>query len=114
MGMIERHIDFVVFSAIFRESDFWNDKYETCPSPAFYKRGYKGSAGERFFFGNNKSQKAMVVWSGETLALFRDDGKQDCDMLAWALSKNGSFTRLDLAVTDYISEDFLSVDDVKV
>jgi DNA relaxase NicK len=110
---IERHIDFAVFSALLEESKFWTEDYKPISAPAFYKRGYEGKHGEKYFFGNTQTNKAMVVWGGHCLEIFRDNGKHDTDMLAYALKIGGKFTRLDLAVTDYICEDFLLVDDVR-
>jgi len=113
MNEIERHIDFVVCSCAFDEQSFWTENYKPIRAVSFYKRGYEDRFGMRYFFGNNKSPKAMVVASGETLINLRDAGRQDPDVLAWLLGKKAIFTRLDLAVTDYIGSDFLSVGDVQ-
>lgn len=112
--MIERHIDYLSFSQSFQESSFWTEKYKPCAAPAFYKRGYEDALGARFFFGNHKSNKAYVVLAGGALELYRDNGRHDPDILAWALGGDGRVGRLDLAVTDFIEDDFVTVDDVRL
>ena len=109
--MIERHIDYLQFSALFSEQIIIQKGYENVPAPRFYKRGYRDNLGNRFYFGNPNSNKALVVCSGEALQNMRSSEKQDFEILVWAFEAGGIVSRIDLAVTEWIENDFVSMND---
>lgn len=111
--MIERHIDYLQFSALLSEADAQSVAVEAVPAPKFYKRGYRDASGFRYYYGNPNSKKAMIIASGETLWKARIEGKGDEFVLNWALAGDGTITRLDLAVTEYISESLILVEDIQ-
>ena len=111
--MIERHIDYLQFSALFSEQIIIEKRWESVPSPRFYQRGYKDEWGFRYYFGNPNSKKCLVVGSGSALEFLRDNGRLDAQILQWALESDAVFSRLDLAITDYIEDEFVTVGDVQ-
>jgi DNA relaxase NicK len=111
--MIERFIDYLQFSANFREINAIENKYKPIRPVAFYERGYLGEFGIRYYFGNPNSSKALCILSGETLAVFRDKGYQDATILEWAFEYGAKVSRLDLAVTEWIGETLFTVADVE-
>lgn len=111
--MIERFVDYLQFSATFSEHRIREKGYEEVPAPRFYKRGYKDEWGFRFYFGNPNTNKALVVGAGSAMALLRDTGKTDAEIISWALGVNAVFSRVDLAVTEWIEDTLVTVDEVE-
>jgi len=111
--MIERYMDYLQFSALFVEQIMIEKKWEVVPAPRFYKRGYKDAWGFRYYFGNPNTGKCLVVGAGQALALLRDSGKTDAEILQYAIEQEAVFSRIDLSVTEWISENFVTVDDVE-
>lgn len=111
--MIERYIDYLQFSALFVEQILIEKKWETVPPPRFYKRGYKDAWGFRYYFGNPNTRKCLVVGAGSALALLRDSGKSDQQILNYAIENEAVFSRIDLSVTEWIEDTLVSVDDVE-
>lgn len=111
--MIERHLDYATYSVLLSEHSMIENGLRSVPAPRFYKRGYEGANGIRYFFGNPNSKKALVVISGTAFVSMRDAGDDDKSILAKAIEKGGKFSRLDLAITDYIEDDFITVGDVQ-
>lgn len=111
--MIERFIDYLQFSANFREINAIENKYKPIRPVAFYERGYLGEFGIRYYFGNPNSKKALCILSGETLAVFRDKGHIDATILEWAFEYDAKVSRLDLAVTEWVGETLFTVGDVE-
>lgn len=111
--MIERNIDYLAFSAPSSQANFAGIEYKIIPPVAFYKVGYQAENGIRYYFGNHKNPSlAHVVLSGKTLEYLRQTGYNDQGILEFALSQDGKISRLDLAVTKYIDEWFVTVSDV--
>lgn len=111
--MIERNIDYLQMNTLLRESDFYNPDIKPIPPVKFYKRGYCDGLGVRFYFGNPNSKRALVVVSGGSLEAIRGRGVSDGDILERYLNLGAILTRIDLAITDYIENDFCTVDMVK-
>lgn len=111
--MIERHIDYLQFSLKLSEKSLLDIAPKIIQPVRFYKRGYEDLDSVRFYFGNPNSDKALVVVSGEPLARMRSTDLTDAQILDRWLSRGANFTRVDLAVTDYIEDDFCTVQDVK-
>lgn len=111
--MIERHLDYATYSAIISEHSLIENGLQSVPPPRFYKRGYEDGWGRRYFFGNPNSKKALIVISGTAFVSMRDDGNDDKSILAKAIESGATFSRLDLAITDYIEDDFITVGDVQ-
>lgn len=110
--MIERYIDYMQFTANFNEWEFSPDEYETIRGLPYYPRGYKDASGTRFNFGENKGANCFVVLAGEQMEYFRASHAGDMGCLAWAIENGAKFSRLDLAVTEYIEDDLFTVRDV--
>jgi hypothetical protein len=115
MSMIERFIDYIQFSANLNERACIEKQYTPVPPLAWYKRGYRSEWGFRLYFGNVKAPNlAFVVASGEVLRNLRDSGQSDAEILRWGLQVGAKFTRIDLAVTEYIESDpIILVEDVE-
>lgn len=111
--MIERNIDYLQASVLLQESVVIMKGFKPLPPVKFYKRGYLHSMGFRLYFGNPNSKKAMVVASGETMQSLRNDGKLDAEILDWLLSQDAEISRMDLAVTEYIEDELLTLEDVE-
>lgn len=99
--MIERHIDYLQFSAIISEQICIQNKFIEIPAPRFYRRGYLDEHGYRLYFGNPNSTKALIVASGQCLENMRSQGWEDWQIAELALKNDGTVTRLDLAVTEW-------------
>jgi len=69
--------------------------------------------GFRVYFGNPNSKLAQLVAAGDCLGSLRNDYYLDAEILDWVLSKDAKVSRLDLAVTDWIDTEFLSLGDVE-
>lgn len=111
--MIERFIDYMQFSARFNERICIEKNYSIVPPVAWYKRGYRNDWGFRLYFGNVKAPNlAFVVASGDTIQNLRNTGKTDAEIISWALEVDAKFTRIDLAVTEWIDESLVTVEDV--
>lgn len=110
--MIERFVDYLAFSALLSEAECSEKKYEIVPPIQFYRRGYRDPLGFRIYFGNPNSKKALVVASGQTMENLRAMGKLDAEIIQWSLEIDAQVSRLDLAVTYWVDEDFLELDDV--
>lgn len=111
--MIERHIDYLAFSAFLSELSLSEQDFQSVPAPRFYKRGYVDAHGWRYYFGNPNSKKALIVGSAAALHNARISGKTDEEILSWALDGGGVVSRLDLAVTEWIESELVTVDEVK-
>lgn len=111
--MIERNVDYLQMNVHLREQDFYNTEMTPIPSINFYKRGFSDGLGVRYYFGNTNSERALVVVSGGSLETIRGRGVSDRDILERYLNLGAIFTRIDLAVTDFIEDDFCTVDMVK-
>lgn len=111
--MIERYIDYMQFSALINEQDCIEGKYDIVFPIQFYSRGYRHPLGWRIYFGNPNSKKSLVIVSGEACQNMRDGDLYDSEIIQHALSLGGNFTRLDLAVTEWIEEELVLVRDVE-
>jgi len=111
--MIERHIDYLQMTVPIAEKTLQNDAYEAIAPIKFYKRGYRSTNSVRYYFGNPNSNKCSVLCSGFALMFEREMFKNDAAMLDYWLSRNAKISRIDLAVTDWIDTDFVTVSDVK-
>lgn len=112
--MIERHIDYLQFSARFSEIMAIEKQYQLIPAPRFYKRGYQSPDGIRYYFGNPNSAKALVICSGAVLQNFRAGGKLDAEILQWAFEYDAVVSRLDLAVTEWVDSTLFTLEDVEL
>lgn len=111
--MIERNVDYLQMNVHIPERYLMRDGVIPVPCVRFYKRGYMDEIGVRYFYGNPKSEKALIVLSGQALEAARGRGMTDLDIIERYIRMGARCTRLDIAVTDYIEDDFVSVDDVK-
>lgn len=111
--MIERNMDYLQFSAFFSEAVMVEKDYERVQAPRFYKRGYRDATGIRYYFGNPNSKKTLVVVAGQALDLMRSRGSLDAEILQWALDGGAEFSRLDLAVTEWVEETLVTMEDIK-
>lgn len=111
--MIERAIDYIQAALSLSESTIIMKGFKPLPPVRFYKRGYQHPNGFRLYFGNPNSPKAMAIASGETMQSLRNDEKLDAEIVDWILSAGGEISRLDLAVTEFIEEDLIQLEDVR-
>lgn len=111
--MIERAIDYLQAALCLSESAVIMKGYKPIPPVRFYKRGYLHENGFRLYFGNPNSSKAMAVASGETMQSLRNDEKLDAEIIDWVFSVGGEISRLDLAVTEFIEDELVTLEDVE-
>jgi DNA relaxase NicK len=111
--MIERAIDYLQASLLLSESTIIMKGFKPLPAIRFYKRGYQHPNGFRLYFGNPNSHKAVAIAAGDALQSLRNDGKMDAEILDWVLSAGGEVSRIDLAVTEFIEEELLTLEDVE-
>lgn len=100
--MHEIHLDYLQASITYREDTCRELLHKEVPTTKFYKRGYQDELGVRRYFGNPKSEKALVVYSGVALHNRRVVGWDDRTTVNDILTKGGKITRIDWAITDYI------------
>lgn len=110
--MIERAVDYLQASSLMAESAMIMKGFKPLPPVRFYKRGYQHPNGFRFYFGNPNSNKAMLIASGEVMQSLRNDRMADAEILGWVLDIGGEISRLDLAVTEFIEDEIVTVEDV--
>lgn len=111
--MIERAVDYLQASSLMAESAMIMKGFKPLPPVRFYKRGYQHPNGFRFYFGNPNSNKAMMIASGEVMQSLRNDQKLDAEILGWVLGIGGEISRLDLAVTEFIEDELVTLEDVE-
>lgn len=111
--MIERHLDYLQFSATIPESKCTENGYSDVVPTRFYKRGYRDEYGSRLYYGNPNSSKALVVMSGQALENMRGHGYEDAAIIELGLKHNGEFSRLDIAVTEWVEDTLIQLEDVK-
>lgn len=113
--MIERNIDYIQFSALFSEKKIIEKQFDSIPPTKFYKRGYRDQFGTRYYFGNSnpKVKSALVVMAGAALDAMRDAERHDYETLQWIYEVGGKVTRLDLAVTEWVETNLITVQDVE-
>lgn len=111
--MIERSVDYLQMNVHLPETYLLRDGVRPVPAIKFYKRGFVDEIGVRYYYGNPKSPKALIVLPGQALEAARGRGISDADILDRYLTMGAKCTRIDLAVTDYIEDDLCTVEDVK-
>lgn len=104
--MHEIYIDYLQYSIQYREQACIERQEKRINGFSFYSHGYEDEIGTRRYFGNKKSNKALVILSGRALHNQRVVGWSERDMINSILAKGANITRLDIAITDYI-DDFL-------
>lgn len=110
--MIERHIDYIQFSASISEQICLEYQYEIVSPMRFYSRGYRDEYGYRLYYGNPNSKKAFVVASGDALLRKRSLGFSDSNLFDEIFRRDGNITRLDIAVTEFVEDELFTVEDV--
>lgn len=111
--MIERHVDYLQMNVHLQEADFLDNRAEFVLPVRFYKRGYRDAHGVRYYFGNPNSSKALVIMGGDALHSIRAKNVTDAEIIERYMGWDARCSRIDLAVTDYIEDDFCTVSDVK-
>lgn len=111
--MIERYVDYFVCSLNFPETICRDNGYKLALPVAFYKRGYIDEMGVRYYYGNPNSKKALAVLSGQTMDNFRASGNSDSAIIDAFLSKGARCSRLDLAITEWVEDTLITLDDVE-
>lgn len=111
--MIERFIDYLQVSINYPQQACREQDWKIIPPVKFYKIGYEDENKARYYFGNPNSSKALVILSGSVLQSFRDAHNDDASIIGSFLSKGGKCTRLDIAITEYIETELITLDDVE-
>jgi len=111
--MIERHLDYLQFSSIISEITCIQNEYSMVTPLKFYKRGYRDEFGSRLYFGNPNSPKALVVMSGQALEAMRGNGFSDQEIIDLGLRHDAQYTRVDLAVTEWVEHDLVQLEDIQ-
>jgi DNA relaxase NicK len=111
--MIERFVDYFAASLPYPETYCRDDGYKAVSPIPFYKRGYRDENGIRYYYGNPNSKKALAVLSGETMGYLRAAGHEDAAIIGIFLKRGARCSRIDLAVTEWIEDDLLTLDTVE-
>lgn len=111
--MIERYTDYISFSKFINENELLDQEPTPIPPVQFYKRGYRDAMGTAVYYGNPKSKKAYCVISGQSMQFRRDNGIRDAETLEMELNDGAIFNRIDLAVTEYIETELVTLWDVQ-
>lgn len=111
--MIERHMDYFAASLVFPESVCRDNQYKVVNTIAFYKRGYQDETGVRYYYGNPNSKKCLAVISGQTCDALRGMGNTDAQIVDAFLTRGAKCSRLDLAVTEWVENDLVTLEDVE-
>lgn len=110
--MIEKYVDYLQYSGFVSEQPLLERGEKKLSGIGFYNRGYEDVLGRKYFFGNPKSKKALVIQTGRSLHNMRVVGYKDRDMIAGVIEKGGNITRLDMAITEYIEDELITTDDI--
>jgi DNA relaxase NicK len=114
---IERFIDYMQFSSPkLSAMSCIEAQYTPINAIKNYNVGYRTPVGIRVYFSSNPKNTPLVIASGETLQNLRDYGQTDKQLIIWALEIGGKFSRLDLAVTESVTEtepEIFTMEDVK-
>jgi len=111
--MIERHMDYFAASLNFPEIACRESGYKLVNPIAFYKRGWVDENGVRYYYGNPNSKKALAVLSGQCLETLRALENTDAQIIDAFLSRGARCSRLDLAVTEWVENDLVTLEDVE-
>ena len=111
--MIERAVDYLQASSLLSESKVIMKGFKPLPPVRFYKRGYQHPNGFRLYFGNPNSNKAMMIAASDALQSLRNDQHLDAEIIDWVLTDGGEISRIDLAVTEFIEDDLVTLEDIK-
>lgn len=109
----EKHLDYIQASFLVSEDDMRDRKLKAVAPVAFYKRGYIDPDGTRYYFGNPKSKKALMIASGNALQNIRNNDYSDENIVASLLKKEAKITRLDLAITQYDDPEMVTLEDMQ-
>lgn len=114
---LERFIDYMQFSShLMNEFNCIDLKYAACNPVKNYNRGYIAPHGYRIFFSNNSKNTPILIASGSVMQNFRDYEITDEKVLEWAFQMGAKFSRIDLAVTESVTEfepEIFTMNDVK-
>jgi len=111
--MIERNVDYLQISVSFPQNKCRERGWKIIPPVPFYKIGYQDENGVRYYYGNPNSKKALCICGGFALQSLREHGSSDgqiCDNFA---KLNATCSRVDLAITEYIEAEFVTLSDVE-
>jgi len=111
--MIERHLDYFAASLHMPEKICRDGGYKVVYPIAFYKRGYEDENSVRYYYGNPNSKKALAVLSGQSLAAFRSLENTDAQIIDAFLSRGARCSRIDLAVTEWVEDTLVTLEDVE-
>ena len=111
--MIERHLDYFAASFHMPEAVCRDGGYKPVYPIAFYKRGWEDETGTRYYYGNPNSKKALAVCSGVALHTLRSNGNTDASIVGAFLSRGARASRIDIAVTEFVADDLVLVDDIE-
>jgi len=111
--MIEKFIDYLQYSILYREQTCLSSGHKQIRGKGFYSRGYIDDLGVTRFFGNPNSKKALVVMSGRALHNHSAVGWDIMNTIETLLTAGANFTRLDIAITEYIEDDLFTMADVE-
>ena len=111
--MIERNIDYLQYSLNYREQTCVSQGHRKLSGHGFYTRGYMDGLGVARYFGNPNSKKAFVVMSGRALHNHRAVNWDIVETMQKVIDSGGKFSRIDIAITEYVEDKLFTLDDVE-
>lgn len=111
--MITRHIDYLQYNMLYYERKCIVSEMKKIAPVQWYKRGYEDALGVRYYFGNPRTNKALIIMSGKALHNYRVVDWKITDLLREIIDQKGRVSRIDLAVTEYVeSDEIFQVSDI--
>lgn len=103
--MITRHIDYLQYNMLYYERKCTASEMKKIAPVQWYRRGYEDKLGVRYYYGNPRTNKALIIMSGKALHNYRVIGWSITDLLKEIIDQKGRVSRIDLAVTEYLEDD---------
>lgn len=111
--MIEHNIDYLQCSRMLSENYNRERDHKAINGLRFYSHGYEDQLGVRYYYGNPKSKKALVIYSGRALHNHRVVGYDNIETINMLLSVGAKITRLDMCITEYVEDSLVLVEDIE-
>lgn len=109
--MKEINIDYYQASIVIHEPKASDNRYQPHYPMQWYKRAYIDEDGVRYNFGNEKSKKALIVASGQACEWLYAKYSTTENVLAYLAADRSSISRFDIALTNYVDNDLITVSD---
>lgn len=108
--MNEKTIDYLQYSMYVSREKLLSTCEQISPVRN-YKQGYRQPNGVRVYTGNALTKKALFIVDGTTLHNMRVNGISNEDYIEKILTSGATISRIDLQVTQFVSDDLITPSD---